>query len=374
MFRHTKRTGRWMAIAVAIGLLCSFQALAKKPPPADETPSYTCVDLLGLPDPGFLQSDAYSVSEPDADGALFVAGNSWYSGSFYPVLWSVEADGSFAGPIDLGGPASSREAAVNDAGIVATFSGHVFVPGRDIQQLPAAGGVAAHATAINNSDQIVGWIDYDDEGTRYGEGALWTLDEFGTPGDPVILDEGLQEGVSFIPMDISDTGVMAGDLVHLGTAAVAWFEGRVLEIDPLAALPGFDWSQAEGISSDGTWVAGTCSRSEGSVHAFLYSVTTAEMTGLVGLAGEERNSFAWDVNSAGHVVGASDTGEGRYSMTAALWRDGQVLDLNKLSDAGNKVHIDIGTGINNAGQIVGMMRISRPVSEAHGFVMIPNEP
>ena len=30
MFRNPKRTGRWMAIAVAIGLFCSSQALAKK--------------------------------------------------------------------------------------------------------------------------------------------------------------------------------------------------------------------------------------------------------------------------------------------------------------------------------------------------------
>ena len=32
MFRNTKRIGRWIAIAVVIGLVCSSAALAKKPP------------------------------------------------------------------------------------------------------------------------------------------------------------------------------------------------------------------------------------------------------------------------------------------------------------------------------------------------------
>jgi hypothetical protein len=43
--------GRWVAIAMAIGLLCSSQALAKKPPkpPADEGARY---DLAVLAPPG----------------------------------------------------------------------------------------------------------------------------------------------------------------------------------------------------------------------------------------------------------------------------------------------------------------------------------
>ena len=95
------------------------------------------------------------------------------------------------------------------------------------------------------------------------------------------------------------------------------------------------------------------------------------MTGLVGLAGAERNSFAYDVNRAGQVVGNSDTGGGRYSMAGVLWDNGQPVELNDLAGAGSKIHIDIGKGINDAGYIAGLMRISRPVSEVHGFLMIP---
>jgi probable HAF family extracellular repeat protein len=377
MLRYPKHLGRWTAIAVVIGLVCSADILAKKPdkPPSggdgDKIAPYTFVDLLGLPSNDFLQSDAHSVSEPDADGALFVAGNSRVAGEFFPVLWSLDADGSFADPLNLGGPASHREAEVNDAGIVATFSGSVFVPGRDRQQLPAPGSVAVHATDINNSDQIAGYVVYDDGITRYGTGALWTLDQLGGVSGPILLDDDLPEGMSFIPQGISDTGVMAGELVDMAVAAIAWFEGDVLQIEALGTLPGFDWSGADAISSDGAWVAGTCRR-EGPWQAFLWSATTGEMTGLLGLVGEDCNSHAWDVNSAGHVVGTSDTGEGRYSMTAVLWQGGQVFDLNTLTDAGNKAHLAIPKAINDTGHIVGLVDYSRPLSEMHGYLLIPN--
>ena len=380
MFRNAKRMGRWIAVALAIGLFSSSLAMAKKPPtlpPDDDTPPYTFVDLLGLPAADFLQSDAHAVSEPDANGALFVAGNSRDAGKFYPVAWSVEADGSFSEPLDLGGPAIKMPADANNAGIVVTSSGHVFVPPYlDAQELPmgdAANAVRVYASAINNHDQIVGWIIYDGEPTGYGKGALWQLVDGNVPDDPVILEDFYPPGAtSFIPKAISETGVMAGNLEDIAIAAVARFQGSELQIDPLGTVPGFTWSGADAISSDGEWVTGTSRNLEGPSQAFLFSTSTAGLVGLVGLAGAERNSFAWDVNTAGHVVGTSDTGEGRYSMTAVLWRDGQVFDLNTLTDAGNKAHLAIPKAINDAGHIVGLVDYSRPISEAHGYLLIPN--
>jgi hypothetical protein len=51
-----------------------------------------------------------------------------------------------------------------------------------------------------------------------------------------------------------------------------------------------------------------------------------------------------------------------------------MFDLNRLADTGSKFHLQSPHDINERGHIAGTMRISRPVSELHGFLLIPNEP
>ncbi len=105
-------------------------------------------------------------------------------------------------------------------------------------------------------------------------------------------------------------------------------------IDPLGTLPGFSWSgrRRDQLRTGRGWPAHADVRRPG--QAFRLS-THGEHDGPGG-ACRDRNSFAWDVNSAGHVVGTSDTGEGRYSMAAVLWGDGQVFDLNDLATPGTR--------------------------------------
>ena len=63
MFRDPKKKGRWIAIAVAIGLVCSAAAVAKKPPkpPADDGAGYDLVVLA--PDVQMTGSYAYDLDE-----------------------------------------------------------------------------------------------------------------------------------------------------------------------------------------------------------------------------------------------------------------------------------------------------------------------
>jgi hypothetical protein len=64
MFRDLKQMGRWLAIAVAIGLVCCSQALAKKPP----TPPGGGGG--GTPPPtGTIYYDAWSLWSMNADGS-----------------------------------------------------------------------------------------------------------------------------------------------------------------------------------------------------------------------------------------------------------------------------------------------------------------
>jgi probable HAF family extracellular repeat protein len=307
---------------VAIGLVVSAAALAGKPvkpPPPDQPASYTLVDLLGIPGGNFLQSEAHAVSQPDQAGSVFVAGNSYVAGAFYPVRWAVASNGSLTGPLDLGGPPIYVMTDVNDAGVVVTASGHVFVPGLPMQELPRLGAVDAHASAVNNLGQIAGWLVFDDGTTREAVGALWELDGNGVPGDPDLLGD-------FLAYDISDTGVMAGEIEVEAVAAIAWFDANGLQVQPLGALPGYAWSKAEAISANGVWVAGACRN--GPWEAFVWS----EATGMIGLGRFGGvSSEAYGVNNAGQVVGISSTNEGRYAQTAFLWKDvaslGSGLDI-----------------------------------------------
>ena len=162
---------------------------------------------------------------------------------------------------------------------------------------------------------------------------------------------------------------MAGN--EMGLAAIAWLDAQDnLQVDYLGVLPGYDRAEAEAISSNGAWVAGHCRIIDGPWEAFLWSADTGMMIGLGRLGGFA--SIASGVNNAGEVVGWSDTGGGKFSQTAFLWQDGQMLNLNSLADTGGKNHLQLAKDINDAGHIVGLMRIWRPVSESHGFLLIPN--
>jgi hypothetical protein len=48
--------------------------------------------------------------------------------------------------------------------------------------------------------------------------------------------------------------------------------------------------------------------------------------------------------------------------------------LQSAVDTSRKTHLPLAKWINDAGYIVGLMHISRPVRESHGFLLIPNTP
>lgn len=339
--------------------------------------AYALVDLRGLTGGSWLQSQAFAVNEPDTSGSVQLAGNSVIQGEFRAVHWDVNADGTSVEINDISpgiGERASRAYAINDSGI-AVFNtiyeddptdpmdeegaAWVVVPGELPQELPKLDGVTAYATGINDVGEIVGYIVVVENEGRRVYGALWELDASGVPGLPANLG-------SFIPEDISHAGVMAGQDDSIGVAAIAFFESSFgLQVNLLGALAGHSWSSATAISSDGTWVVGY-SNSVTETEAFRWSAATG-MVGLGRLAGA--SSEAADVNDFGDVVGWSNTDGGKYSETAVLWKDGQILDLNEVVNT--KAHLGRAEGINNAGHIAGYMDYPKPISEQHGCLLVP---
>jgi probable HAF family extracellular repeat protein len=320
---------------------------------------------------------AVAVNEPDASGTVQLAGDSHVSGTFYPAAWSVDATGTDVMVRNLGLEPAERAGYAED---INDFGDTIFqtilfhdpeIPddpegaawvnvASALHELPTAGGVTVHVRAISNAGEIVGSIVFVDGSTRTGWGALWRLDADGVPGNPINLG-------SFIPRDISENGVMAGEDEITSQAAIATLDANDNPIvTPLGVVPGDSWSRANAISDNGLWVVGN-SRSENDNEAFRWSVAT----GLVGLGrfgGVDGDALG--VNNDGDAVGWSDTGGGKHSQTAVLWKDGQMLDLNTLVET--RAHLQWARCINNVGHIGGHMDYPKPTREQHGFLLIPS--
>lgn len=340
------------------------------------TQAYSVVDLLGLPGDaqGDYQSAALFLSEP-VDGVVTVVGDSHVDTILYPAAWYVDSESGAFTVEELDVPLYTDNGMnVNDLGEILVKSQvesdespegiqYVLIPTESDYlkwELPTAGGVTAYARAINNQGTIVGYVVFDDGTDRSTQGAVWQLQDSG-PSQPTLLPD-------FEPEGISDTNVLAGTSFSHG-AAIAWFdENGLLQVDPIGNLAGYDYTHVTAISSDGNWVVGYARTYPGEYFAegFVWSLDEG-MRGTGRLGGNSSRALA--VNIQGQVVGVSDAAGGKYSRTAFLWQGGQLRDLNDLVDS--KVHLDSARDINNNGNIVGMTKLSRPLSELHGFLLIP---
>lgn len=336
---------------------------------------YTLKDLSGLPItgfPGYVQSTALSLSEPDGRGAIQIVGDShtqivdgW---RVHPVLWDVTGDGHVR-LTDLGLPPGAREARatdVNDWGVITIdtvqgdiHSGWVSVPGLPLQSLPTTTNYPVNPNAVNIFGEIVGVH-------NNNVGAHWQLDAQGSPGAPVDLNFGSSR---FLPYDLSDTGVMAGEVDNL--AAIAWFDGMgVLQVEKLGSGRGeLKGRLGNAISPNGNWVAGYRGL-VGTREAFVWSQATGVVP-LGTLGGQESEALA--VNDSGQVVGWSFTGDPRSPVRAFLWEAGVMFDLGDLAGTGAKIRLENATKINNAGHIVGWMIVTKKgEDQLHAFLLSPN--
>jgi probable HAF family extracellular repeat protein len=213
----------------------------------------------------------------------------------------------------------------------ATDAGMVQVPGVGIVEFSWF-----RPTALNNLGQVVG---YD----AAFDGYLITLANDGTITDEDWLGD-------FIPFAINDSGEMAGQ--QGSSAAIAWFENGVLQVQTLPGLYAGNYGRATGINNDGevVGVSASNSTSSGSLSGYYRPFLWDSVMGLVALTTNETGA-ALDINDHGQVVGWSTNSTGYYAF---LWENGTLSDLNALSGVGTKTfRLGSAESINNAGHIVG---------------------
>jgi probable HAF family extracellular repeat protein len=162
---------------------------------------------------------------------------------------------------------------------------------------------------------------------------------------------------------------MAGSVVP--NAAIAQFDAAgTLQVQILGALGPGHVAHAVAVNEFGM-VAGNSRDPSGTQVAFVWTAATG-MVGLGSLDG--RVSVATDINDQGQIVGWS-TSAGRFPQVAFVWQNGQMFDLNLITEGGGgKNWIQIASGINDQGHIVGLLTKTKPISEQHGLLLVPNSP
>jgi probable HAF family extracellular repeat protein len=341
------------------------------------TAAYTLTDLGGFTGGDFVQSSVSAVSNLNADGVAFVAGESRMpNGDFHAAVWKVTDTGEVLSLSEIppvGGAVETVATDANSDGVVVgrttragdqnddgdyVFPGFVSVPGFPVQQLPwSEGRHSSPGWAINEHGEIVGGAH------------LWHVDAVtGEISGPIDL---LEHG--FSALGINDDGVMIGRTWDTETdtggneAAIAWFDddGTLLFEELGMLLPEDGWSEANGINNLGEVVGVSMEPAECSgcyyPHAFLWTPDS----GMVALEeGRRDKTVASDINDFGEISGSF------------LWTNEGAFDLDDLAETGGQIELAGATGINNFGQLVGDARFGKGWvrGEIHGYLLTPNAP
>jgi uncharacterized membrane protein len=359
--------GRWIVIAVAIGLFCSSQAMAVKPVKPDESAAYTIVPFMPVGSQSTL-SDVSDINDQGqavgslrfADGSnqvvhldiarrqyttLLVDGspacgiNNWNqivaSDGVDALFWESPSDDEPTSLPRLPNDDRAAVVGINDAGIALGFSGS------------EEGAVTCVVWRITVVD---GKVDID---------------------DPVPLPP-LQAGAFTLVQDINE--VLNGVAQVVGDSAseaVIWTvvvdEDGTLAVSSVqpVGVTGLNWSMGYGINN----LADVCGLGDG----LPYVDFVGQEPQVLPLPRDASSGSAHDINDDGDIVGYATVSTKHYPGRnyAQLWRGSERIDLaTQIPDDSGWVRLSSAWRINNRGVIAGGGVFDVP---NRGFIMIPNE-
>jgi probable HAF family extracellular repeat protein len=255
-----------------------------------------------------------------------------YSRGVRTELATLGGDYSFAGGIN-----DARDV-VGDASLPDNSTHAVLARHGLLRDLGTLGGDYSSAADINNAGTIVGT-------SRTSDGSLnpfiytnGRMRDLGTLGDnfnvgTAINNRGQAVGYASLPH-------VPGAVFH----AVLFERGVVRD---LGTFDGTGNSFAYNINDAGHIVGEANSLANPNYRAFLFRARTG-MVSLGTLGGA--SSAAYGINNLGQVVGGSQTAESRSH--AFLYIVGRMIDINTLVDPALGWEFDAASGINDRGQII----------------------
>ena len=218
-----------------------------------------------------------------------------------------------------------------------------------MSDLGTLGGTGSDAHAINNSGQIAGgaWT------TGNAEYHAYLL------SGGIKTDLGTLGGTRSDAFSMNDSGQVAGRASVSGSSSYHAFVYSGGVMSDLGTLGG-SLSFAYGVNNAGQ-VVGGARTSSGVEHAFLY-----ENNMMVDLeTGALWESRAYAINNLGQLVGFT-TQTGQHAF---LYSGGVITDLNSVIDTNLGWNLEIATGINDGGQIIGVG--THPAGQARAFLLTP---
>lgn len=255
----------------------------------------------------------------------------------------------------------------------ATSSGVVSLPRYSVTDLGTLGGKSSTAHGLNNAGQVVGssatpvflraflWTSgrmRDLGGLEDGGSQAVAVNEAGqvvgdSRGRAFLWEDGAIRNLTTAPTvrssyatHINDCGQVVGGVVIGDDMARAflWERGK---LRLLGTLPGGRYSLGRAINNDGQVVGwGHNGEYWNNFHiprAFLWDEQQGmREIGTLGGSKSYDNSFAYDINNLGQVVGVSN-------QRAFLWQDGKMKDLGTLPGYTR----GRASAINDRGQVVG---------------------
>lgn len=229
-------------------------------------------------------------------------------------------------------------------------------------------GIAGIPYAINESGQVVGGTSgggsFPKLAFPYGAAFLYS------DGTTSILNTDLE--TNYIAYGMNNSGKVVG---IFNPSSIRPSRGFLYDnglFTDLGALPGDNYSSAEDINDLDQIVGVSALSGVNDGTAFLYS-SIAGMTSLGRLSPNDTYSLALDINNKGQVVGWSGYNPSFYSdsgigISAFLYSDNVMQDLNKLIATDSGFVITQAQGINERGQIAGAGVIN---GELHAVLLTP---
>jgi probable HAF family extracellular repeat protein len=309
--------------------------------------------------------------------------------------FSITDLGSLGGPI-AGAFAVNANRLVVGYSALPNASFNAFLWNGTLHDLPPlAGDTQSHAFAVNDLDQITG-VSYVLGGLAV-HGVLWqgvtpsNLGDFAPRGlntagtvvgcvSTAVVGQGWVDRACVLRsgslMTLPTLGGSFGYAYDLNASeqivgmsytaadnarrACLWQNDQPLDLGTLGGAN----SQAYAINAAGQ-VVGVSDTSAGTPHAFLYALSSGQVTSRtdLGTLGDSY-SYAYALNARGEVVGTSNS-------RAVYWNAGATVDLNKHIPYDSGWMLTNATAINDTGQIVGLGTYQ---GWPHAFLLTPAAP
>jgi probable HAF family extracellular repeat protein len=254
-----------------------------------------------------------------------------------------------------------------------------------MNKLPTLGGPNGSGSQVNNRGDVAGYAEKTTRDPACGSPqkfqfrpVLWSngvaneLPVF--PGDLEgiavgVNDSGQVAGGSGVCANFSVTGQVYIQPLH----ALLWQNGETVDLGNLGGSGLFGGGHTANSVNNLGWVVGSSDlpgdADTTTSHAFLWTRETG-MRDLPPLP-HDVLSVALGINDAGQVTGLSI--DGTFSvLSAVLWQDGAVYNLNDLvtpgADAG--LYLQLAQSINSLGEIVGFAQTAD--GDVHGYLATPD--